>query len=315
MSSLSLNDFCHHLVEGDASGPNLSPVDVAREFVDFFHLSTFPNMDELTTVLGSAGVRVVVCPDVPSDLRGYHTGTNDEGYEIRVDLLEWDGAQEHTVLHETYEIVIERVSDLHPWIVAPQGKYMCRLADRFSAAVLMQPKRFTQFAETSGLDVIALQKEYGRAYSSVTMRLAEEMRQQPLMAILYEREARNEHHYRTTATVAKFRSSVVTRTHGFGVRHCIPLCGSRGGMPRWGMPPPPGSLAEGVALKGRPDYAEVEPGSGDVAVVVRPVFWYGVLEKIVVVAVPYCDRSVLWPQLADPSFDSSRRIAAATGPW
>ena len=315
MSGLTLNDFCHHLVESDASGPNLSPADVAREFVDFFHLSNFPNMEELTAVLGRAGVRVAVCADVPGGLRGYHTGTKDGGYEIRVDISEWNGAQEHTVLHEAYEVVIERVSDLHPWIVAPQGKYKCRLADRFSAAVLMQPDRFTQIAETSGLDVIALHKEYGRAYSSVTMRLAEVMRSQPLMAILYEREDRIEHHFRTTATVASFRSLVVTRTSGFGVRHCIPLCGSRGGMPRWGMPPPPGSLAEGVALKGRPDYAEVEPGSGDVAVAARPVFWRGVLEKIVVVAVPYCDRSVLWPQFADAFFDSARRMAVATGPW
>lgn len=315
MSSSSLNDFCQHLMEGDASGPNLSPADVAREFVDFFDVSSFPNMNELSTVLGMAGVRIVVCPDVPGDLRGYHTGTNDGGYEIRVDVFEWDGAQEHTALHETYEIVVERVCDLHPWVVAPQGKYKCRLADRFSAAVLMQPDRFTQFAETSGLDVIALRKVYGRAYSSVTMRLAEVMRNQPLMAILYEREDRNEHHFRTTATVANFRSSVVTRTPGFGVRHCIALCGSRGGMPRWGMPPPPGSLAEGVALKGRPDYAEVEPGSGDVAVAARPVFWHGLLVKIVVVAVPYRDRSILSHQFSDPSFDSARRLAVAAGPW
>ncbi len=293
----------------------LQPGDVAREFVHFFGLSPFPRFDELTAVLGKAGIRIVVCPDVPGGLRGYHTGTNSGNYEIRIDDSEWDGAQEHTVLHETYEIVRERVRDLYSHVGTLGGRRLCSLADRFAAAVLMQPYCFSLFAQTSGLDVIALQKEYGRAYSSVTLRLAEVVRDQPLMAILYERGEIAEHDFRTTATVASFRASVVARTPGFGVRHCRPLCGTRGGMPRWGTRLPPGSLAEGVALTGRPGLAEVEPPSGDAAVAARPVYWHGQLVKIVVVAVPYRDRSVIWRQFADPSFDSARRMAVAEGPW
>ena len=112
MSTTTLDDFCHHLMDDGPPRGRLQPGDVAWEFVRFFGLSPLPRFDELTTVLGRAGIRIVVCPDVPGGLRGYHTGTNSGSYEIRIDDSEWDGAQEHTVLHETYEIVRERVRDL-----------------------------------------------------------------------------------------------------------------------------------------------------------------------------------------------------------
>ena len=51
----------------------------------------------------------------------------------------------------------------------------------------MQPRWFSIFAEASGFDVVALHEAYGRAYSSLTIRLAEVMRNQPLLAVLYER--------------------------------------------------------------------------------------------------------------------------------
>ena len=46
------------------------------------------------------------------------------------------------MLHETYEILRKRLHDLHPAIGIPQGKRLCREADRFAASVLMQPEMF-----------------------------------------------------------------------------------------------------------------------------------------------------------------------------
>ena len=65
---------------------------------------------------------------------------------------------------------------------------MCREADRFAAVVLMQAEVFSVFAEKSGLDVVALQRMYGRAYSTVELRLAELMQHQPLLTVLYDRK-------------------------------------------------------------------------------------------------------------------------------
>lgn len=315
MSSVTLDDFCRHLMDGDPPNDRLHPTGAAREFVGFFGLSPFPHMDETESLLKRADIATVVRSHDMGGFRGYHTGTNISSYQIVIDATDGIVAQEHTVLHETYEIVKERLGDLYTDIGVPRGKSMCRQADRFAAAVLMQPYWFTLFATSSGLDVIALQKAYGRAYSSVILRLAEVMRNQPLIAVLYERGEARKPYFRTTAPVAHFRATVVARTPGFGARHSRALCGTRGGVPRWGRPLPPGSLAEDVALTGKPFFVEKEPGLGDVAVAARPVFRQGRLERIVVVAVPYNDRSILLRQTADPSFESARRMAVAAGPW
>ena len=66
----------------------------------------------------------------------------------------------HTVLHETYETICETLSGLHPG--SPPIGNICREADRFAAALLMQPGPFAAYAKATGFDVAALQKRYGR---------------------------------------------------------------------------------------------------------------------------------------------------------
>ena len=95
-----------------------------------------------------------------------------------------NATQEYTALHETYEIVRERLRDLYPHLGTALGRSKSRQTDRFAASSLMQPYWFSLFAEASGGDVVALQRTYGRAYSSLTIRLAEVMRHQPLLAVL-----------------------------------------------------------------------------------------------------------------------------------
>ena len=179
----------------------------------------------------------------------------------------------------------------------------------------MQPEAFSLFAEASGFDVLALRREYRCSYTSATLRLAEVMREQPLMAVLYERKelrGREGPYPRPAAPASDFRALVAKRTPGFGARDCRVLCGLRGGAHRKGMPPSPGSLAERVALTGRAAYAEADAASGNVAVAARPVLWRGRLAKVAVVAVPYRDRAVLSPQLGQASFE---RIPQACQCW
>ncbi len=161
MNGVMLDDFCHRLVNEGTPKGRLHPTDIAREFVDFFGLSTFPRMDEIKAILDNAGVGSVVGSSEVGGLRGYHTGTKNGRYLIRYDAADGNGAQEHTVLHETYEIVRERLRDLHPKVGLPQDRALCRQADRFAAAALMQPHLFSLFAQTAGFDVVALQRTYG----------------------------------------------------------------------------------------------------------------------------------------------------------
>jgi hypothetical protein len=152
----------------------------------------------------------------------------------------------------------------------------------------MQPEIFSALAQASGLDVSALQREYRYSYASVTIRLAEVLRDLPLMAVLYERKERGDP-ADWPETPAALRATAVKRTAGFGVRRSRLL----GGSPRKGRDLPSGSLAEQAARSGRPEYAE---GDG-VAAIATPVFWKGKLAKVIVVAVPWEHRRALEPQL------------------
>ena len=311
MSRGLLDGFCHGLVDGGAPRGRLHPADVAREFVDFFGLSAFPRMEEIAALLGRAGVGVAASPSLHDGLRGIHTGTRNGPYIIRYAASDGKGAQEHTVLHETYEIIRERLSDLHPRIGLPRDRELCRQADRFAAATLMQPGVFSPLAEAAGLDVVALHRMYGgRAYSSLTLRLAEVMGERSLLAVLYERKEDGDPHlWSDGAAPEAFRAKVVAWTPGFRLtaRTGSPSCL----LPRRGCPPTPGSVTERVALTGRPVYVERVRGcdlwrAGDVTVAARPVLWQGRLAKVAVVAVPYRERSVLSPQFSRASFEHVR---------
>ncbi len=310
MRRATLDGFCRLLVDGPAPRVRLHPTAIAREFVDFFGLSAFPHMAEIETRLKGSGAATIVYSSDTRGLRGYHTGTKNGGYEIVIDESESNATQEHTALHEAYEIVRERLCDLYPHVGAPLGRSKCRQADRFAASTLMQPYWFSLFAEASGFDVVALQRTYGRAYSSLTIRLAEVMRHQPLLAVLYERTENGKPRQWAADTPPEvFNAKVVARTPGFRIRtRKRPLSNLRGLLPRRGAPPAQGSVAERVILTGRPVYVERVSGydlwqNDDVTVAARPVSWHGRLAKIVLVAVPHRDRSVLRPQLAHAYFE------------
>ena len=237
---------------------------------------------------------------------GQHEGSPRQraggGYNIyyRQDL--WDGAAEHTMLHEAYEIIHETLCDMES--NSPPERKVCREADRFAAAALMQPQAFSLAAERSGLDVLALQRTYRCSYASVTLRLAEVMEDRPLMTVLYEREEKGDP--ADWAEPPVLSATVVRRTRGFGSPATFPICGERGGVPRRGRPLSPGSLAERAVRYGSTQYAH----EGGYAAIARPVLWKGRLTKVVVVAVPDSDQAVPAPSWSPPT---SRR--AGGGRW
>ena len=293
----TLDGFCREIMDDGPSEAPLDPFRLAAVFVRFFGLSIRPAMDELTQLLHAAGVGAVSGAPLPRGLRGFHSSALEGGYDIHYMEDQWEGAQEHTVLHETYEIICETLGGLHP--SSPPAGNVCREADRFAAAVLMQPGPFAAYARATGFDVVALQKRYRRAYASVTLRLGEVMRDQPLVAVLYERSEKGDSSvWAEPPAPGAFRVKVAARTPGFG---------TTGSRLRGGSPPSPGSVAEHVALTGRAAYAEervaASGGEEAMAVAARPVFWHGRLSKVAVVAVPHQTRAVLLPQLTWNSFE------------
>ena len=303
-------DFCRNLLDDDSIPlDSLDPERLAARFVRYFKLSGRPTLDELSVMLSRAGFGEVSDRELDG-LKGAHIGEPRGHYAIYYRQGLWDGSSTHTVLHETFEIINETLWDIHSGDT-PDRK-VCREADRFAAAVLMQPEAFASMAEASGFDVLALQRQYRCSYASVTIRLAEVIREQPLMAVLYEREEKGDP-AGWTGTPA-LRATVARRTRGFGTPTTFPVCGYRGGAPRRGRTLPDGSLAEQAARYGTARYAH----DGGYAVIARPVVWKGKLAKVVVIAVPDSDSSLLDPQvIASDGIGRRRPVAAAVavGPW
>ena len=174
-------------------------------------------------------------------MKGIHYSAPGGGYDIhyREDL--WAGTQDYSVVHET-------LCDMESG--SPPERAVCTQAVRFAAAVLMQPRAFAPLALEWGLDVLKLQRAFQCSYAAVTIRLAEVLREPPLMAVLYAREDKSD-----PAQAGPTRSTCGRRwcagRGDSGHRPTFPICGERGGLPRRGRPIPPGSLAERAARYGR----------------------------------------------------------------
>ena len=300
MMEPTIDGFCRELMRDEHPGRRLEPERLAADFNRRFHLPRRVSLDDLAVLLESAGIGPISGKRLDHGLRGVHYSLPGGGYAIEYEERQWEGGKVHTVLHETYEIVHELLWEAQ--FPTVPSRVVCPEADRFAAAAMMPPETFAAHARATGLDVLALQRLFRCAYLSVTRRLGEVMRRQPLLAVLYQRQGRNPAAWAERAEPGEFRASAAVRTPGFGEPASPLLCGSRGRLPLPGRAPSPGSLAERVILTGGAEYAEVKPPEshryrGGLAVAVRPVFWEGRLAKVSLVAVPYEHRVALAPQV------------------
>ena len=160
-------DFCRRLLD-DSPHEALDPERLAARFVRYFDVPARPTMDELRSLLKRTGFGEVSGRHL--DVKGIHYSAPGGGYDIhyREDL--WAGTQDYSVVHETYEIVHETLCDMESGS-APE-RAVCTQAERFAAAVLMQPRAFAPLALEWGLDVLKLQRAFQCSYAAVTIRLA-----------------------------------------------------------------------------------------------------------------------------------------------
>ena len=300
-------DFCRALLDDDPREA-LDPETLAARFVRYFDVPARPTMDELKALLKRAGFGEV-SSSRHMDAKGIHYSSPNGGYDIhyREDL--WEGTQHYSVIHETYEIVHETLCDMHSG--SQPDRKVCRQAERFAAAVLMQPRVFEPLALEWGLDILALHRAFQCSYSAVAIRLTEVLREPPLMTLVYETPDRRSP--RLWTEPADLRAKVVRRTRGFGVPKSHLFSGNRGGIPRQDRPIPDGSLAEQAARRGYPQFGK----DGGCVAIAQPVIWSGRLGKVVVVAVPERYFGVIVPQMEALSLGrrKPRPVAAPVGPF
>ena len=211
----TVGGFCRDLLDDHEQGRRLDPEIIAARFVEYFQISARPDLDELTGLVRRAGFGEVAEMSLEEGLKGVHFGTPGEEYHIYYRDELWQGSKEYTVPHEIYEIMHETLCEMHSGTKSP--KKVCREADRFAAAVLMQPEGFRELAQAWRLDVTALQREYRYAYAAVALRLAEVVRHPPLLVVLYERaDRRDPARWPAGDDLAALRARVVRRTKGLG---------------------------------------------------------------------------------------------------
>ena len=308
----TLSGFCRDLLDEHHCCPGQEPSleAVAARFVERFGVSARPTMEELKALLSDAGFGEVEEMSMEGSPKGLHVGIAGQECHIYYKEELWQGARDYTVLHEGYEIIHETLCDLDTGTEAKQK--VCREANRFAAGVLMQPAEFRELAQASGLDVIALQREYRYAYAAVALRLTELVRNLPYFVALYERPGHiDPAEWPRGDDLAALRATVVNRTKGMGPPASWPVTGKRGGIPQRYKRVPFGSLAERAARSGQPEYAEAD----GLAAVAKAVYWKGRLAKLAVVAVPWEFRAVLAPQLGrhlrTHPLTNARALAAA----
>ena len=292
----TLGGFCrdlldeHHTGRGHEHGAEA----VAARFVERFGVSARPTLEELKALLREGGFGEVVEMSMEGSPKGLHVGVAGEECHIFYKEELWQGARDYTVLHEGYEIMHETLCEMDTGTKAERE--VCREADRFAAAVLMQPGEFQELALASGLDVIALQREYRYAYAAVALRLTEVVRSLPYFVALYERPGRSDPAgWPEGDDPAALRATVVKRTKGMGPPASGLINGNRGGIPQRHRRVPAGSLGDWAARSGEPEYAEAD----GIVAVARSVYWKGRLAKLAVVAMPGDFRAVLGPQMGN----------------
>ncbi len=290
----TLGGFCRDLLDEQhcVPGHDHSAEAVAARFVERFGVSLRPTPEEIKALLRDAGFGEVEGMNMEGSPKGLHVGIAGQECHIYYKEELWRGARDYTVLHESYEIMHETLCDLATGTKV--DREVCREANRFAAGVLMQPGEFRELALASGLDVIALQREYRYAYAAVAMRLAEVVRNLPYSVVLYERPGRTDPaRWPVGDDLTALRATVVRRTKGMEPPASWPITGERGGIPQRHKRVPAGSLAERAARSGEAEYAEAD----GLAAVAKPAYWKGRLAKLAVVAVPLEFRAVLAPQL------------------
>lgn len=308
MTADGFDAFCTQVLAGPTWPGDLPPATLAKEFVRYFALAGFPRFEHLDKLVQAVGVGHISEAALPAGLRGVHYALKGRPYTIHYRDDDWEGGKEHTVLHEAYEILQEKFQALCSSYTLPQRQSLCRRADRFAAAVLMQPEVFALFAQVTGVDVVALQRMYRRSYGSIALRLTEVMHAQPMLVAVYDRwEDGEPGDWRDQPDPEAFEVGIAAKTLAFQAaargRHLRPFTCPPHLAIRRGSPVLEGSAAWRVVCSGRPVHVERVRGYdlwgiADLTVAARPVWWHGKLAKVALVAVPYHDRQVLAPQLA-----------------
>ncbi|HEX76931.1 MAG TPA: hypothetical protein G4O03_00710 [Dehalococcoidia bacterium] len=314
--------------------PNAIAYDVgalARHFVEFFGLSFYPNLMELKLLLDLRHQMASIQPGHLGGLPGCHYLDNFRKLNIEYEATSWQGRVEFTIVHECYEAIQETFEEIVQGYKAyrdpAEPTCMKPFANRFAAAVLMQPEVFLPALLESGLDIFSLRLRFHmRSYASVAIRV-KELLKPPLvedgvdfLIAIYDRESEGEpHEWDFDCCSDDFHAGCVVKASGIRLSRSKRRANYRAYLlprrlfPVRGEKPAPGFIIDEVIEHGRPVYFQNAMfdmfGINHMALLARPVHWYGRLAKVILVAVRRKDSHLIQKQIETlPQLDIRRAI-------
>ncbi|MFP3975663.1 MAG: hypothetical protein ACLFVK_05510 [Dehalococcoidia bacterium] len=320
----SLEGFCRLMLE-EYGSPGAIAYDIerlARHFVDYFELSSYPDLREIKLLLDQRHRVATVRPGYLGGLPACHYLDRMNRLYIEYEEGGWLGRSEHSIMHECYEALQTTCEDMVPGYRAyrdPTDMCMKPYADKFAAAVLMQKDVFIRAIRETGLDICSLRRYFAfshRSYSSVAIRI-KELLKPPVVAegtdfliAIYARGSDGEpDEWDLTACPEEFYAECVVKTQGIllsrnkrGASRRSYLLPRRL-LPVKGEKPVAGSIVEQAIRCQQPlCYQDARfdlLGTNDMTILARPVYWKGRIAKAILVAVRKEDSYLLGKQLEE----------------
>lgn len=295
-----LDRFSRLLTEKYGNPHALSPEGMAEEWVTGTGLSALPSLSEIHRKLESYGLSLQ--QGATPGLRGHHYCYRGGDPTIVYEDTDWRGAVEFTLLHEFYEVILDRLTGILPCHEPLSPSEACWRANRFAAAVLMQKDIFLQALHESNFDIVWLHRHFYRSYSAVAIRavrLLSEVtgpRRKEFGCAIYQRSG--DPRQWGNGQPADFHVGCAVYTPSLRLErrryptHFIP--NKEDGVL-------PGSIAEMALKTNRPVLLrkaapfDVAKGKG-LTLLARPVCWFGKLSKVVLHVTALEDSHILESQ-------------------
>jgi len=294
-----LDSFLERLLHKYKNPQSLFPETMAEEWVGHSGLSALPSLSEIHRQLEAYGLALEKA-SLPG-LRGHHYCYRGGDPTILYESDEWRGAVEFTLLHEFYEIILDKMGSGLRCQAGSSRAEACWGGNRFAAAVLMQKDIFLQALHESHFDIIWLHRHFYRSYSAIAIRAQELLdrigtpAKKELACIIYQRDG----------DPRQWDDG----RQGFYVRCAVYTNGIRRGKGRGQGHPmparkdsvPPGSIVELALQVGRPVLLKKARGLGpaedsSLTCLARPVYWFHKPAKVILEAMKLEDGYILEAQ-------------------
>jgi hypothetical protein len=317
----SLNDFCALMLKtyGRPEAIAYDIGDLANHFVEYFDLSSYPNLMELKLLLDLHHQMASIQPSSMGGLSGCHYLDSFKKLNIEYAATDWQGRIEFTIVHECYEAIQETFEDIVQGYKAyrdsDEPSCMKPFANRFAAAVLMQPEVFLPVLLESGLDIFSLRLRFHmRSYASVAIRVRELLKPPAVddgvdfLIAIYDRNSEGEpREWDFDCCANDFCAGCVVKTSGIRLSRSRRRANFRAYLfprrlfPVQGENPASGFIVDEVIETKKPIYYEKVMfdllGENDMTLVARPVQWFGRMAKVILVAVRTRDNHLLQKQV------------------